>query len=127
MTNISQLDSYEIYTLVLFALYKMTKVPEYSVLSELLFILDRKTLLKLCAIFGGQTIKIPTFEELATLLNALYLYQKIDIEKLPVKEAIKDCNIARSNLPEVMQTYEEFSKLLNNGGTSIGQSTDAKS
>ena len=37
-----------------------------------------------------ETIKIPTIEELAILLSALHLYQKIDIEKKPLKEAIKD-------------------------------------
>ncbi len=120
MTNIAQLDSYEIYTLVLFALYKMTKLPEYSVLSELFFVMDRKTLLKLCAIFGGETIKIPTIEELAILLSALHLYQKIDIEKKPLKEAIKDCNIKREHVDIVLDTYEQFANLLNNGGTSIG-------
>lgn len=117
--DVSKLDSYEIYTLVLFALYKMTKVPEYSVLSELLFTMDRKTLLRFCAIFGGETIKVPTLEDLSILLIALQLYQKIQVEKMSLSEAINSCSISKSNMKKVLNTYETIVKLFDKGELSI--------
>lgn len=53
LSNIKELD---IYSLILFALFKLRDIPDYLALSELVFLMDKKELLKLCEYFGGMTI-----------------------------------------------------------------------
>ena len=79
----------DIWTLLLFALYKIKDLPEYSTLSELAYILDKKSLLKLCEYFGGITMNIPTIEDLENLTKSLLLYQYTIIEHKTYDEAIK--------------------------------------
>lgn len=69
--SVKELD---IYSLILFALFKLRDIPDYLVLSELVYILDKDSLLKLCEYFGGTTIHIPTIDELESLLYSLLLY-----------------------------------------------------
>lgn len=64
----------DIYSLVMFALFKLRDIPEYSSLSELAYVLDRENMLKLCEYFGGLTIRIPTIDELESILYSLVLY-----------------------------------------------------
>ena len=88
-TELEQLKTSDIYSLMLFALYKANDAPEYLALSQLSYLLDKDSLLKLCQFYGGMTITIPTIKQLESLLNALLLYQHIDIEKLDYESAIK--------------------------------------
>ena len=79
-TEIDLLKEQDIYSLMLFALYKAKDLPEYSALSELAYILDKESLLKLCEFYGGLTIRIPTISELEKILYALLMYQEVDLE-----------------------------------------------
>ena len=80
--QLDELNKNDIYSLILFILYKSTNLPEYSSLSQLAYTLDKDNLLKLCNIFGGQTLYIPTLDELEKLIYGLMLYQYIDIDHL---------------------------------------------
>ena len=62
--ELNKLTDSDIYSLILFALYKMNETNEYSSLSELSYLLDKESLLKLCEFYGGTTIRIPTINEL---------------------------------------------------------------
>lgn len=79
-TELNTLTDGELDSLLLFALYKMVGVPEYSLLGELAFLLDRRTLIKVLGYFGGTTIKIPTLLEFQTITDALLLYEYVDME-----------------------------------------------
>lgn len=87
--HIDNLNKEDIYSLMLFVLYKCNEKNEFSSLSQLSYILDVKSLLKLCEFYGGQTITIPTIDELRELLDALLIYQMIEIEHKDIDE-IKD-------------------------------------
>jgi len=76
LLSIKELD---IYSLILFALFKLRDIPDYLVLSELIYVLDKDSMLKLCEYFGGTTIHIPTIDELESILYSLLLYQYVDI------------------------------------------------
>jgi hypothetical protein len=89
-TELDKLTEADIYSLMLFALYKSNELPEYSSLSQLSYILDKDNLLKLCEYYGGTTIRIPTVKELEELLNALLLFQLVDVENRDYEEVIKD-------------------------------------
>ena len=86
---LNALNKTDIYSLMLFTLYKMKEVPEYSTLSELCYVLDGDNLSKFLSYFGGMTITIPTLSEMRLLVQALLLYQYVNIEEGEFNEALK--------------------------------------
>ena len=88
-SELSKFKETDIWSLLLFVLYKVKGTPEFSSLSELAFVLDKKNLLKLCEYFGGCTITIPTVDELESLILGLLMYQCIDIENMEFNDAVK--------------------------------------
>lgn len=85
--NLNNLKETDVWSFILFALFKMREIPEYTSLSELIYILDKPSLLKLCEYFGGQTITIPTIEEIEMMIYGLLLYELMEVEKLSYEEA----------------------------------------
>ena len=71
--ELTKLKDVDVYSLILFVLFKARNVPELASLSELAYVLDKDNLLKLCEYFGGQTITIPTITELEELVYSLVL------------------------------------------------------
>lgn len=55
--------------------------PEFANLPELFSIIGAKSLIKLCKYAGGETIKIPTLEQLCTDIEALQWYYDVYIKK----------------------------------------------
>ena len=55
--------------------------PEFAALPELFSIIGAKTLIKLCKYAGGETIKIPTIEQLSRDIDALQWYYDVYISK----------------------------------------------
>ena len=70
-SNIDNLKKRDVYSLMLFVLYKLRDIPEYSSISELAYILDKDNLLRLCEYFGGITLTIPTIDELESIIYSL--------------------------------------------------------
>ena len=87
-TELDNLRTKDIYSLILFALFKLKDLPEYSALSELAYILDKENLLKLCEFFGGMTITIPTMQELESIVYSLVLYQYVNIDGMEYNDAV---------------------------------------
>ena len=56
-TALDSLDKDDIYSLMLFALYKLRDMPEYLALSELCYVLDGSNLPKFLTYFGGKIKK----------------------------------------------------------------------
>ena len=71
--ELAKLKDIDVYSLMLFAMFKLRDIPEYASLSEMVYILDKDSLLKLCEYFGGLTIKIPTIEELESIRNKKFI------------------------------------------------------
>lgn len=112
--NLDTLKTTDVYSLLMFVLYKLMDIPEYSSLSELVYILDRKNLLKLCEYFGGTTIKIPTIEELQQLTYALLLYQYVDIDRMDYEKAIVLIGHESKDLRQVKISYNKLKQVLQN-------------
>lgn len=113
MSNkISLLKDTDCYSLILFCLYKLMGVPEYSSLSELVYVLDRKNLLNLCEYFGGQTITIPTIDELETLTYSLLLYQYVNVDKKDYEEALDLIGYESKDLRRVKKFYTKLCEVL---------------
>lgn len=103
--ELSNLKENDIYSLMMFVLFKVKDIPEYSSISELAFILDKQNLLNLCEYYGGLTIKIPTIQELEDVLDALLLYQLIDIQGNSYSDAVKILGSSSSELRVLKQNY----------------------
>ena len=50
--ELAKLKDIDVYSLMLFAMFKLRDIPEYASLSEMVYILDKDSLLKLCEYFG---------------------------------------------------------------------------
>ena len=110
--EISKLHRSDIYSLILFALYKIKDIPEYSTLSELAFILDKENLLKLCQYFGGITLQIPTIEELENMVYALILYEYVDVDKVELSTALKAIGVSKIKTKEIKELYQNLRHIL---------------
>ena len=110
--ELKNLSSNDIYSLLLFALYKFRNIPEYSSLSELIYILDKDSLLKLCEYYGGLTLRIPTIDELESILNIIILYQYVNIEKMDYEVAIKKLDFKTTDLRKIKSDYNKLCSLL---------------
>lgn len=108
-----KLKDVDIYSLILFALFKLRDVPEYSSLSELAYILDKESLLKLCEYFGGLTLKIPTIDELESLIYSLVLYQYVNLEGMEYTDAINLIGKSK-DLRKIKKDYFSICKILEN-------------
>lgn len=110
LTSLKQID---IYSLVLFTLYQMKGIPEYSTLSELAFVLDKKNLFDFLDYFGGTTIRVPTREELQVVINALIVYQSVKIEHLSMVVALgKLRNTSKEQIKEIKEIYSKLCEIL---------------
>lgn len=110
--ELTKLKDVDVYSLILFVLFKARNVPELASLSELAYVLDKDNLLKLCEYFGGQTITIPTITELEELIYSLVLYQYVDIDGMPYEEAIKIIGHKRVELRTVKSNYTKLKQVL---------------
>lgn len=111
-TEIAKIKDVDIYSIMMFTLYKMMDVPEYSTLSELSYILDKENLFKLCEYFGGTTIHIPTIDEMETMVYTLILYQYVNVEGMPYDDAIKVIGHKSSELRKVKGAYVKLCEVL---------------
>lgn len=110
--ELNKLNELDIWSLMLFVLYNFQKIPEYSTLSELVYILDKNHLLKLCEYFGGQTIKVPTIDQLEETILGMLLYQYIDVENIPEKEAIELLRVDKSKEKVIKACYKSLKYVL---------------
>jgi len=85
--NLNSLRLSDIYSLMLFILYKLQDNPDYALLSELCYLLDGANLTRLLAYFEGKTVTFPTADELSVLTAALLLYQYVMVDGLSLTEA----------------------------------------
>lgn len=112
-SELKKLKTIDIWSLMLFVLYNFQKIPEYSTLSELAYVLDQRQLLKFCEYFGGQTIKVPTINQLEETIYAMLLYQYIDIEKVTECEAIELLKVDKSKEKSIKSCYKTLKTVLN--------------
>ena len=110
--NLKKLNTTDIYSMLLFAVFNIQKIPGYSVLSELVYILDKQNLLKLCEYFGGQTITIPTIDELEILIYCLIVYNDVAIEKKDFEKVVKSLPVESHVLKQVKEKYFELKEVL---------------
>ena len=110
--NLMTFKDADIWTLILFTLYKIKDLPEYSSICELAYVLDKDNMLKLCEYFGGMTITIPTIDDLENLVYALVLYQHVNIDGMDYDDAVKMLGEKSSNLRTIKANYVKVCEVL---------------
>lgn len=119
--ELAKLKDVDVYSLMLFAMFKLRDIPEYSSLSELVYILDKDSLLKLCEYFGGLTLKIPTIDELESIIYSLVLYQFVNIDGMNYDEAVKIIGHRANKLRQVKNDYVRICEILEKYDFSRGE------
>lgn len=111
--NLNSLHISDIYSLMLFLLYKTQDIPEYATLSEICYLLDGNNINRLLTYFAGKTIKIPTANDFVILTNALLLYQWVDIEGQNFSEARNKLkNITENQREKITDLYIKILPLI---------------
>ena len=97
-------------------LYDLRKVKEYATISELCYTLDIDSFMKLIDTFGGQTVTVPTKQELAELIQVVRLFEYFEVEGRPWKESVQRAGLNSSEgkkaanklsaLKETMKKYK---------------------
>lgn len=102
----------DVYSFILFALYKMSDLPEYATLSELVYTMDRKSLFNFLECFGGTTIRVPTTRELKLVVNALLVYKLVNIEGKDLNAVIRTLDTQGFQISDILNVYKDISELL---------------
>lgn len=108
----TKFDTDDSYYLALMLLYFLKDDPKYSTLSELVYLLDRKSFLNLIQYYGGQDITIPDNEEVILALKTLMLYQYRVINKLSWSEAVKRAGFNSSESAKARALYVNIEQVI---------------
>lgn len=112
--TLEQLEKKDIYSLILFVLYKMKGIPEYSTLSELTYILDNESFIRFLNYYGGKTLVVPKVEDLSTILYALLVFERQENTDLPLDDILKELGISKRNKDEILKALNIIPELLKN-------------
>ena len=119
--DLNNLHLSDIYSLILFIMYKIQDIPEYAILSELSYLLDGANLTRLLTYFAGRTITIPTEEEFTNMSNALLLYQYVNIEGKSLTEALTSISATPKQKEQITDIYLKVIPIMNNYNIDRGQ------
>lgn len=103
----------DVFFLVQVALAQMLNNPNLSTTAELFYLLDRKSLLNLLTYYGGQTITLPTKEEMLEALNYFTLYYYYEIKGLSFNEALDKTNLPKIHNRRYQVRYRRFMESIN--------------
>jgi len=120
--NLNSLHLSDVYSLMLFCLYKVQDIPEYAVLSELCYLLDGSNLTRLLTYFAGKTITIPSEKDFAVLTNALLIYQYVNIDMMTLTDAVKKLgDLTAKQKDDAMDMYLKIIPVIKQYNVNRGQ------
>lgn len=123
MRNLNKKDTF---SFILSAIYAAEADPDYSVLADLIYMLDEDKFKKFMALFEGQTIKIPSIRRLTLMLEALMVYAYVDIEGKPLQSVM--AQLGTCNNPGTSDNgpaeYVKLKKLIEEKKVEIGGALD---
>lgn len=110
--SLNELKTEDVYSLLLFALSEIKNIPEYQVLGELCYLLDKDNLLNLFKYYGGMTITIPSVDDFKLIINALLFYELLNVEKLSYKDALSQLDLKEISEEQLKECYSKLSSVL---------------
>lgn len=119
--SLREMDEKDVYSVMLFALYKLSDDPKYSTISELIYLIDKESLLKFLSVFEGVTIKVPKLSELRTLVAGLEIYNRVNLGGEEFSVVLKDVKTPDIFESEIKEAYLSICKVLENYDFGRGQ------
>ena len=118
LDSLNSLKEKDIYSTLLYCLYKLNKSEKYSTISSLMWALDKDSLLNLLTLFGGVEMKIPTIYDMRVVAYSLLLYQFLDLNKdcESIEDAVAKVNILDVSKEDVVSAYLELRDIINKEG-----------
>jgi hypothetical protein len=110
--DINKLRESDLITIILYCLYKFTEDPEYTTLSELAYTLDKDSMYKLCATFGGTTLKIPTLVEYKKMARAMLVFDYVNSDGLTFSEACNKAGVEDVDIDDTIKMYTIMNEVL---------------
>ena len=110
--DLNLLKEDDLITIILFCLYKFTSDPNYSTLAELAYTLDKDNMYKLCATFGGTTLKIPTLSEYKFVVSVMLVFDYVNSKKMSFSEACSAVGVDPES-DEVIKLYQIMENVIN--------------
>lgn len=104
----------DVYSLMLFVLYKMKEDPDYLTLTELCYILNGENLVRFLSYFGGMTIKVPESRDLRLVFQALRLYQFVNLEQGTFEEGLRVATTEEFNKEDIKKMYAKICEAVAN-------------
>lgn len=108
INDIPNLNKEDTYSTALLLMFVFSRNPKYSTLSELSYILDHENFLKFIKYYEGQTIEVPTVDEISSALKTLLVYQYYVIEEMPWREAIVKAGFLESESYRAQRLLYKF-------------------
>ena len=87
-SDIPELNKKDTYSIVLLLMFIFKRDKNYSVINELPYILDFDNFMRFIKYYEGQTITIPTMDEISKYFKILLLYQYYVIEHVNWKDSL---------------------------------------
>lgn len=110
--SLDRLAEKDVYSVMMFMLYGLKDEPEYSALSELVYALDKDSLLNVLSLLGGTTVRIPTISELGTVLAGLMVYSNVNFNGMSVQDAMADVRTPDIREQDLMDAYAKISEAM---------------
>ena len=109
---LEELDKKDIYSVILFCLYKLKNNEKYSTLSELIYILDNDNFIKFINYFGGKKFTVSTINELSNILNALLVLEQMENNDIDIDTAMKNVNIKNIDKKYILENIDILKQIL---------------
>lgn len=111
---LNSLSKEDIYSIMLFTLYKVKDIPDYLTLSELCYVLDNENLTKFLSYFGGMTLTVPKLKDLRLVLKGLTLYQYVNTEGGDFEESLKTLAGDEFSSEDIKNIYVKIVEVISN-------------
>lgn len=112
--TLEQMNEKDVYSLLLFVLYKLKDDKKYSTLSELVYILNKESLFNLLSVFGGLTITIPKTKDLKLIVSGLLIYQLVNLDNRDLMTSVKEVNTGEYTEAELKEVYFKICEVVQN-------------
>lgn len=103
--DLSKFKEEDVLATSMFVLYKLREVPEYSLIGELPYILDKTNLENFCNYFGGRTITVPTLSEIKSIMYLIKIYDLINNDKMEFDEAFAALKYPQESYKKIRTMY----------------------
>lgn len=110
--DLNTLREDDLITIILYCLYKFTKNPDYAAISELAYTVDKDSLYKLCATYGGCTIRIPTLNEYREIVKVMLIFDFMNSDGLTFTEACERAGIKEDEMSNITEIYSIMSEVI---------------